>query len=205
MTAEGKENKAVELDNVTIALAGRTILSRISLAIESGEFIGVLGPNGSGKTTLMRAILGLIPPAGGVIRVLGEPARRGNPAVGYMPQHRHTTASLRLSGWDFVASAVNGHRWGLPGARVASTGARTSMGYWIWWARAPWPNARSWRPPAASASACCWPRPSSAGPGCCCWTSRSSASTRIISASVVGLVRELSEGRPRHRRSVQRP
>jgi zinc/manganese transport system ATP-binding protein len=117
--AEEEKNKAVELEDVTIALAGRPILNRISLAIESGEFIGVLGPNGSGKTTLMRAILGLIPPSSGIIRVLGEPARRGNPAVGYIPQHRHTTASLRLSGWDFVASAVNGHRWGLPGASAA--------------------------------------------------------------------------------------
>jgi zinc/manganese transport system ATP-binding protein len=116
---EGKENKAVELRDVTIALGGRPILNRISLAIESGEFIGVLGPNGSGKTTLMRAILGLIPPTSGIIGVLGEPARRGNPAVGYMPQHRHSVGSLRLSGWDFVASAVNGHRWGLPRASTA--------------------------------------------------------------------------------------
>jgi len=116
---EGKESKAVELEDVTIALGGRPILNRISLAIESGEFIGVLGPNGSGKTTLMRAILGLIPPSSGSIRVLGEPARRGNPAVGYMPQHRHSSGSFRLSGWDFVASTVNGHRWGLPGASAA--------------------------------------------------------------------------------------
>jgi zinc/manganese transport system ATP-binding protein len=55
----------------------------------------------------------LIAPSSGSIRVLGEPeARRGNAAVGYMPQHRHSVGSLRLSGWDFVASAVNGHRWG---------------------------------------------------------------------------------------------
>jgi zinc/manganese transport system ATP-binding protein len=109
---------AVELDQATISLGGRKVLSRVSLAIGSDEFIGVLGPNGSGKTTLLRAILGLVRPDSGSIRVLGKPAGRGNPAVGYMPQMRHTAAGLRLSGWDFVASAVNGHKWGLPGARV---------------------------------------------------------------------------------------
>jgi zinc/manganese transport system ATP-binding protein len=74
----------------------------------------VLGPNGSGKTTLLRAILGLLPPRGGTIRVLGRPVARGNPAVGYMPQTRGALDNLRLSGWDFVASGASGHRWGLP-------------------------------------------------------------------------------------------
>ena len=97
-----------------MGFANRTVLSGIDLAIGDGEFIGVLGPNGSGKTTLMRAILGLVPLRGGAIRVLGSAAQRGNPAVGYMPQTRAAMSNLRLSGWDFVASGVNGHRWGLP-------------------------------------------------------------------------------------------
>jgi zinc/manganese transport system ATP-binding protein len=74
----------------------------------------VLGANGSGKTTLMRAVLGLVPAARGNIRVLGRPATQGNPAIGYMPQVRGSIAATRLSGWDFVASGVNGHRLGLP-------------------------------------------------------------------------------------------
>lgn len=105
---------AVELAGVTLAFGARTILSGIDLAIRDSEFVGVLGPNGSGKTTLMRAILGLLPPRLGTIRVLGRPVARGNPAVGYMPQTRGVLDNLRLSGWDFVASAANGHRWGLP-------------------------------------------------------------------------------------------
>lgn len=111
---------AATLDNVTIVLGARTVLSDVSLRIEAGEFVGVLGPNGSGKTTLMRAILGLIRPSAGTIQVLGQPMRRGNPAVGYMPQSRRTVEGLRLSGWDYVASAANGHHWGLPvlGARA---------------------------------------------------------------------------------------
>jgi zinc/manganese transport system ATP-binding protein len=105
---------AIELDHVTLALGGRTILSDISLAIGSGEFIGVLGPNGAGKTTLMRALLGLVPVASGSMRVLGAPVGRGNPAIGYMPQFRSQAGQLALRGWDFVAAACDGHHWGLP-------------------------------------------------------------------------------------------
>lgn len=105
---------AVAFDNVTLALAGRTVLSGVSFAIQEGEFVGVLGPNGSGKTTLMRATLGLVPPQAGAIQVMGRPATRGNPAVGYMPQVRGIVDGLRFTGWDFVASAAGGHRWGLP-------------------------------------------------------------------------------------------
>ena len=105
---------AVELRDVRLALGGRTILDGVTLDIAAREFIGMLGPNGAGKTTLMRAILGLVPPAHGTIRVLGQPAARGNPAIGYMPQVRGAIAAMRLSGWDFVAGAVNGHRLGLP-------------------------------------------------------------------------------------------
>jgi zinc/manganese transport system ATP-binding protein len=105
---------SVELNHVTLALGARTVLADIDLSIRGNEFVGVLGPNGSGKTTLMRAILGLIPPRSGSIRVLGQPVSRGNPTVGYMPQTRGALEHSRLTGWDFVASAANGHRWGLP-------------------------------------------------------------------------------------------
>jgi zinc/manganese transport system ATP-binding protein len=103
---------AVSLDGVTLAIGGRRILSDVSFAIADGEFIGMLGPNGAGKTTLIRALLGLVPVAAGAIRVLGAPVRRGNPAVGYMPQLRQPIGDFRLSGRDFVVSAANGHRWG---------------------------------------------------------------------------------------------
>ena len=111
---------ALELDHVTLDLGGRTILRDVSFSIEPGEFVGVLGPNGAGKTTLMRAVLGLVPVAGGALRVGGTPVARGNPSIGYMPQIRSGLASRRMRGYDFVAMAADGHRWGLPHANAAT-------------------------------------------------------------------------------------
>jgi zinc/manganese transport system ATP-binding protein len=111
---------AIEFRDVTLRLGGRDVLSGVSLEIATGEFVGVLGPNGSGKTTLMRAILGLTPAIRGNIRVFGRAAARGNPAIGYMPQTRTAGGNLRLSGWDFVATAFSGHRLGMPFAGRAA-------------------------------------------------------------------------------------
>jgi zinc/manganese transport system ATP-binding protein len=104
---------ALRFDNVRIRLGQRDILKGASFAIEHGEFVGMLGANGAGKTTLMRAALGLVPVASGAIAVLGRPATRGNSAIGYMPQNRGAVAGLRLTGWDVVASAAIGGRFGL--------------------------------------------------------------------------------------------
>ena len=104
---------AIEFAGVDLALGRRTILADAGFAIAEGEFVGVLGPNGAGKTTMMRAILGLVAPQRGTVTVLGRQATRGNPAIGYLPQTRGAAAP-RLRGRDFVAAAVEGHRWGLP-------------------------------------------------------------------------------------------
>ena len=71
-------------------------------------------PNGAGKTTLFRALLGLIPPIAGSLRVLGHLAARGTPGVGYLPQARSAPGGMRLSGAAFLAGAIHGERWGLP-------------------------------------------------------------------------------------------
>jgi zinc/manganese transport system ATP-binding protein len=105
---------SLSFDEVTINLGGRNILSAVSFEINQGEFVAMLGPNGSGKTTLMRSALGLIPVNSGTIRVLGKAATPGNPGIGYMPQARTNLAGMRFTGWDFVASAAGGQKWGLP-------------------------------------------------------------------------------------------
>jgi len=88
-----------------------------TLDIGRGEFVAVLGPNGSGKTTLLRILLGLLRPTAGTVSILGRPPRRGNPAIGYVPQRRPVDPELRLAGTELVKLGLTGSRWGtgLPG------------------------------------------------------------------------------------------
>jgi len=104
----------VALNHATLRIGGHNVLTDVSFAIEAGEFIGVLGPNGAGKTTLMRAILGLLSPSEGYVKVFGQTPERGNPAIGYLPQLRTVLPDLRVRGRDFIASSLNGEQWGLP-------------------------------------------------------------------------------------------
>jgi zinc/manganese transport system ATP-binding protein len=104
----------VELERATLRIGGRSVLTDASFAIRAGEFIGVLGPNGAGKTTLMRAILGLLPPSAGAIRVFGHAPQRGDRTIGYLPQVRTVLPDLRVRGLDFIGSSLHGERWGLP-------------------------------------------------------------------------------------------
>jgi len=103
---------ALEFDDVTVRLGGRTILGAASFRIREGEFVGMLGANGAGKTTLIRAALGLTRVSSGSIRVLGAPMSRGRAPVGYLPQNRGAILATRLSGYAVVASAAMGTRFG---------------------------------------------------------------------------------------------
>jgi len=105
---------AIAFTDVTVELGTRRILSGVSFGVEPGEFVGVMGPNGAGKTTMMRAILGLLPAASGQIEVLGGPPRRGNAAIGYVPQSRRIPQHSGIIGSELLLSAHGGERWGIP-------------------------------------------------------------------------------------------
>jgi zinc/manganese transport system ATP-binding protein len=105
---------AIQFDRVTLTYGERRVLSDVSFSIPHGAFVGLLGANGAGKTTLLRAVLGLLKPDKGRISVLGETPKRGNPAIGYLPQVRRASAQAALCGFDLVLGALAGHRWGWP-------------------------------------------------------------------------------------------
>lgn len=67
---------ALELDQVSVRIDGRTVLSDLSWAVEDGQRWVVLGPNGSGKTTLLRVASLYLHPTAGSVRVLGQTVGR---------------------------------------------------------------------------------------------------------------------------------
>jgi iron complex transport system ATP-binding protein len=62
----------VELNNVEVRRAGKTILGPIDWTVASGERWAVIGPNGSGKTTLLQVLSTYLWPSSGSVRILGE-------------------------------------------------------------------------------------------------------------------------------------
>lgn len=61
----------LSVDNVLVRFGGVVALNRISLAVERGEFLGILGPNGCGKSTLFNAITGVQRVHGGSVALDG--------------------------------------------------------------------------------------------------------------------------------------
>lgn len=114
----------IQMQNAAIVLGGRTIWQEVELSVRSGEFLAILGPNGAGKSTLLKAILGLLPLSSGTITVLGKAARRGNAAIGYVPQRRHFDSDVHVNGRSIVRLGLDGGQWGLPRSWFSPAHAR---------------------------------------------------------------------------------
>ena len=72
----------ISVDDVTLSIEGRAVIQGLSFNVFEGDYICIIGENGSGKSTLMNAILGLLKPTGGKIK-LHHLARN---QIGVLPQ-----------------------------------------------------------------------------------------------------------------------
>ncbi len=94
----------VELRNVWVWLGKNLALRDVSLAVENGKFIGLMGPNGGGKTTLLRTIAGLIKPDRGSLVMSG--AAPGT--IGYVPQEESLDPEFPVTVQDVVEMGLYG-------------------------------------------------------------------------------------------------
>lgn len=102
---------AVTYSDVTFTYpgAGTPAVEGVSLAVDRGERLGILGPNGGGKSTLLKLTLGLLPLTRGKIEVMGmSPDRaRRSAAIGYVPQRMAGELTMPLSGRQVVTLACS--------------------------------------------------------------------------------------------------
>lgn len=140
---------SIEIRSLTVKVPGKTLLEDVSLTIQPGEFVGLMGPSGAGKTTLMSAMNGYVRPSSGEVLFNGE-SLYGNYSrfairMGYVPQddiiHRdltvgealYYTAKLRLPD-DYTKQDIDAcvqkvvEQMGLTGVRDVLIGSAEKKG-----------------------------------------------------------------------------
>ena len=92
----------LKCENLRKQFGSVTALNNISLSIESGKIIGLLGPNGSGKTTFIKLINGLLTPTSGNLFINGNrPGIESKKIVAYLPDNTF------LNSWMSIEQIVN--------------------------------------------------------------------------------------------------
>ncbi len=113
-------SELLRLDQVSAGYGEAVVLEEISLVMQEGESIALLGRNGVGKTTLLRTLMGLTQLHGGSIHLLGDDLagvpshRRARSGLGWVPQERGMFASLSVE--EHLTAVARRGRWDL--ARV---------------------------------------------------------------------------------------
>lgn len=95
-------NPIVTFEGVSFTYGGPTVLDQVDLAVEEGEFLGLVGPNGGGKSTLLKILLGLLEPTAGQVLVLGQNPARARRDLGYVPQFAAFPRDFPISAGEVV-------------------------------------------------------------------------------------------------------
>jgi zinc transport system ATP-binding protein len=86
-----------KVEKLSIGYGAKTVLSNVSLTVEPGEIVTIVGPNGSGKTSLLRAIIGAVKPSSGRV------TRGAGLRLGYVPQQLHIDPTLPMTVARFLS------------------------------------------------------------------------------------------------------
>jgi len=100
----------IHIDKVSFSYGNDLVLTDVSLSVDKGDFVGVIGPNGGGKTTLLRIILGVVRPVQGTITLLGGPPEKTRMLAGYVPQETSSNKWFPISVFDVVLMGKMGKR-----------------------------------------------------------------------------------------------
>ena len=94
------KNKPLEVTDLTVAYHEKPVLWDVDCTVDEGILLAIVGPNGAGKSTFIKAVLGLVKPSAGGVKIFGRPYQEMRRNVGYVPQ-RGTVD------WDFPTNSID--------------------------------------------------------------------------------------------------
>jgi ABC-2 type transport system ATP-binding protein len=122
----------IKIDSVTRKYADFKAVDDVSITIDPGEIVGLLGHNGAGKTTIMKMITGFLEPTDGTITVngkeIGDDRRAIQEDIGYLPENCPVYPDMTVVEYlDYMASLhglTEGTRASLVVAAIGRTGLK---------------------------------------------------------------------------------
>ena len=93
----------LELERLEVRYGAVPAVRELSLQVGEAEIVGLIGPNGAGKSTTLLSIMGVVPAAGGGVRLRGRSLRGLPPeavaraGIAFVPEGRHIFGGLTVS------------------------------------------------------------------------------------------------------------
>jgi manganese/zinc/iron transport system ATP- binding protein len=98
--AKSAAEAVIAVRGLTVSYGHKPVLRSVSFDVPAGNLVGIVGPNGAGKSTLLRAMLGLIQPDSGSIRIGGMAVDQCRDRLAYVPQ-------TEAVDWDFPVTVLD--------------------------------------------------------------------------------------------------
>jgi len=118
-------------ERLTKSYGPRLAVDGVSLEVERGEVMGLLGPNGSGKTTILRILTGYLTPSSGTARIAGldivADAHAIKPRVGYVPENAPLYDGMRVRELLLFMARIKGLGGGEASAAIDAAVARLAL------------------------------------------------------------------------------
>lgn len=101
----------IECSHVDFGYENQDAVTDVTLVVNPGDYVAIVGENGSGKSTLMKGLLGLIKPTAGTITISEELKRNG---IGYLPQQTAAQKDFPATVYEVVLSGCLSRRGNKP-------------------------------------------------------------------------------------------
>jgi manganese/iron transport system ATP-binding protein len=92
----------IQIQDLSVLYGGNEALSHVTHTFQSKRLTGIMGPNGAGKSTLLKAMLDLVPTAGGSVTLEEHPLRQQLHRIAYLPQRSLIDWTYPATVWDVV-------------------------------------------------------------------------------------------------------